>query len=332
MYSDYHRKNKLDLSVDPHSIKNYSKTFNSTARSTMNCNAQNTAKHPSNLPRSTMVVGVVQFKGSREQYTQSQDRLIEIISDAGEHGVELIVTPECVCSEYFFSTFEEARLYAERTDGTFAKALIECSVTWGMWCFVGVIEQGVDGRLFNSAFITNPDGELYVYRKRLLFDADEIWATSGEEYPVEVLKPHSLGEHNLAYLSYDPSPPYPLFDVHGWKVTVGICMDLNDPRFLNFCAHADVDLIAFPTNWIDEGKPVLNYWAALLQGMHRATLLAANSYGLDGDYTLSGHSSILQASPPTLLGEAPKVGDYIITCTLDYLVPLQSAHKEFVEE
>ena len=109
---------------------------------------------------------------------------------------------------------------------------------------------------------------------------------------------------------------------------MGICMDLNDPRFIEFCSRTDVDLIAFPTNWIDEGKPVINYWAALLQGMNRATLLAANSYGVDGDYTLSGHSAILQATPPTLLGEAPKVGDYLITCTLDYLIPLHPTQKE----
>ena len=109
---------------------------------------------------------------------------------------------------------------------------------------------------------------------------------------------------------------------------MGICMDFNDVRFLDFCVHSEVDLVIFPTNWIDEGKDVLQYWAAMLQGATRATLLAANSYGEDGSFHLYGHSAILRAHPPTLLGLAPKEGDCLMICKLDYHTVSELITKE----
>ena len=189
-----------------------------------------------------------------------------------------------------------------------------------MWCFVGVVEHAEEDRLFNSTFIASPRGQLLCYRKRLLFEADKTWAHSGEDYPMlEMYRSDSDSIINRDQLSLDePEAPYPLLNIFGWRATVGICMDLNDIRFLKFCQQTEVELIAFPTNWLDEGHDVLHYWAYLLQDMERATLLAANTYGTEDDITFCGGSAILQASPPTLFGRAPSEGDYMITVTLCY--------------
>ncbi len=266
-----------------------------------------------------MHVAVLQMKGWRSDYQESKARILEVIGEAGQKNVRIFVAPECVCSEYCFGSVEEALPFGEKLSGTFAQSLSQISQQSDMWCFVGVIEQDDQHRLFNSVLITAPDGTCQFYRKRLLFDADYLWALSGDEYPFVLPEKQRLTAFGIEASKDDPCPPYPLFEIDGWKVTVGICMDLNDLRFLDFCVRSDVDLIAFPTNWIDQGQPVLNYWATLMQDMHYTTLLAANSYGLDGDYLLSGGSAILQANPPTLLGEAPKTGDFLITCTLENL-------------
>ena len=282
------------------------------------------------LPNRSMHVAVLQMKGWRNDFSESKARLLEIVRDAGQRDVRIFVAPECVCSEYCFSSSKDAEAFGETLDGEFAQDLSQHSVKSNMWCFVGLIERGEHNRLFNSVLITNPNGQKQFYRKRLLFDADYLWATSGDEYPNVLPKDQQLSAFGLDGLVNDHSPPYPLFNIDGWRVTVGICMDFNDLRFINFCVHSDVDLIAFPTNWIDQGQPVLNYWAALMQDMRYTTLLAANSYGPDGEYRLSGRSAILQANPPTLLGEAPEEGDFLMTCTLENLRYL-TTHKEQIE-
>jgi predicted amidohydrolase len=181
-----------------------------------------------------------------------------------------------------------------------------------------VVELTELNELFNATFITSPEGELLCYRKRLLFEADVQWALSGDLYPA----PHSERQSNFLLdrthieLS-EPDAPYLLLNIFGWRATLGICMDLNDARFLQFCEEAKVDLVIFPTNWIEEGHDVAQYWAHLLRDT-RATLLAANSHGSEGEITFSGGSAILQATPPTLIGQAPLCGDYVITATLSH--------------
>ena len=281
-------------------------------KSDLNCSNQ------SSLPSPSMQVAVLQMKGWRNDFNESKIRLLDIVHDAGQKKIRIFVAPECACSEYCFRSSEEALSYSETLDGDFAQSLSQHSVNAQMWCFVGLIERDHQSRLFNSVLITSPNGQRQFYRKRLLFDADYLWAESGDDYPYTLPVDQKLSAFGLEPLVNDLSPPYPLFNIDGWRVTVGICMDFNDLRFINFCVHSEVDLIAFPTNWIDQGQPVLNYWAALMQDMRYTTLLAANSYGLDGEYMLSGRSAILQATPPTLLGEAPQEGDFLMTCTLEY--------------
>lgn len=262
-------------------------------------------------------LAVIQFKGQRDKYEECKRQLLALISEVAQEGARLIVAPEMACSEYLFADAQEALPFAETSRGDLARTLVTLSERFQTWCVFGVIELGEGDRLFNSAFITSPTGQLVTYRKRLLFDADHAWAYSGDEYP------HSLHEDNrLQFFGITPQegdlyPPYPLFDVYGWRMTVGICMDLNDQRFLDFCAHAGVDLIAFPTNWLEEGLDVLEYWAYLLSDIQGVTLLAANSYGAERDISFCGGSAILQStSPPVLLGQAPSEGNYFLMIKL----------------
>lgn len=276
-------------------------------------------------PLETLKVAVVQYRGDNATYHQTRDHLLSVLEETAQSGVSLIVAPECAASDYLFKDADEARRYAETLDGELANALRDIAQRYACWCFVGVVELSPSGQLFNTTFIAPPQGSLRHYRKRLLFDADTRWALSGDDYPAPPLASEPWIDIDRATLQLDePDAPYPLFNVFGWRVTTGICMDLNDPRFIAFCEQAEVDLIAFPTNWLDEGHEITAYWAYLLQNLPYATLLAANSHGAEGEITFSGGSSILQATPPTLIGRAPPTGDYVISVTLNYRMPITS--------
>ena len=304
-------------------------------------------------------VAAIQFKGLRADPAAARTSLLESIKNALEWGAQLVVSPELACTQYLFSSREEATLYAEDEKGLLAQALKDLSIKYGAWLVVGFIEKGMsmsleypDPHLYNSALISSPKGVLTIYRKRLLYIEDERWATPGEGLharwnlhvgpPPQALKvdlaveamPQIEASPSSTRLSIegdqereDPHPPYPLFEVNGLKMTVGICMDLNDPRFIAFCEAHKVELIAFPTNWIDEGHEVHSYWAHLLHRVSPATLIAANSYGREGDCQFRGESAILNISSYSLLAVAPSEGDHIIGVDLSPLYPSLTSQK-----
>ena len=107
----------------------------------------------------------------------------------------------------------------------------------------------------------------------------------------------------------------PIFEVDGRRATLAICMDMNDDDLIEHCREHQPALIAFPTNWVDQGDEVAPYWAWRLQGL-RCHLLAANTYGREGHVTFRGESAVLLSEPPTLLALAPREGDLLVELEL----------------
>jgi predicted amidohydrolase len=184
-------------------------------------------------------------------------------------AADLLVLPEMAATGYLFSDPEHARQVAEPARGPTLAALAPVAREAGVWLVCGFPEREADA-LFNSALVINPSGELaFVYRKTLLYEADENWARPGDS-------------------------GYQSFDSQAGRFGVGICMDFNDDRFIDWCTGADLDLVALPTNWLDEGTDVWPYWAWRLSPLPGVTLVAANTWGTEGDIRFSGRSVVLR--------------------------------------
>jgi predicted amidohydrolase len=143
--------------------------------------------------------------------------------------------------------------------------------------------------LYNSALVVSPLGALVTcYRKVLLYDADEAWASPGWRRSVV---PTSQG-----------------------PIVPAICMDLNDPGFSYFLLQQQPKVVAFCTNWIEEGAEVHAYWRDRLSGFDGA-FVAANSWGEDGDTAFCGRSAIFGPGRE-VLAEAPAEGDHVLVADL----------------
>lgn len=185
---------------------------------------------------------------------------------------------------YAFPNADAVRAVAEGPRGATFAALSPIARARRVFVVCGFPEIAGD-RLFNSAMVIDPAGELaFVYRKTLLYDADVPWAAPGDS-------------------------GYRAFDSDRGRFGVGICMDLNDDRFVDWVATERVPTIAFPTNWIDEGENVWWYWRERLIGL-RTSLVAANSWGADGELRFTGESAILVDGE--VHAAAPYVGDVAI--------------------
>ena len=94
------------------------------------------------------------------------------------------------------------------------------------------------------------------------------------------------------------------------RVAPAICMDINDPKFADFLQDTHPDIIAFCTNWIEEGQPVHPYWMQRLSGWS-GWLVAANSWGEDRGVEFCGRSAIV-APDGTIVAQADTEGDEVL--------------------
>lgn len=246
-----------------------------------------------------MRVAAIQMK-ARGTWEASLQVLRAGLGQVGE--VDLVVAPELALRGYAFNSRRAVREAAEPPDGPTWVALSKEARRLRTWIVVGFPE--LDGEaLYNSALVIGPDGALEgVYRKTMLFEADQRWACAG------------MGS-------------YPVVDTGAGRFSVGICMDLNDDAFLAGCAHEAVDVIAFPTNWIQEEGEVHPYWQARLRAgwpaeylglpgvqpdraRYTGVLVGANSYGREGVYTLAGRSAVL--TDERILASAPPTGEAVL--------------------
>ena len=235
-----------------------------------------------------MRVAGVQFRAASGSLAASRRRLVRLARSAAVDA-DLLVLPEMAATGYAFDSFAAAQAVAETPDGETFAVLSAVAAAAGCWLVAGFPERAGD-RLFNSAMVIRPDGELaFVYRKTMLFDAELPWATPGDS-------------------------GYRAFDTDAGRFGVGICMDLNDDGFLGWCRGAALDALAFPTNWVDEGDPdPWDYWASRL-GAEPAALVAANTWGTHGALRFCGRSAVLRQR--VILAALPKRGDGILRTDL----------------
>lgn len=250
-----------------------------------------------------MRIATIQFKGKKGQPEASWQALLRLIESAGEKGAQLIVCPEMALTGYLFTDPENAARVAEPAQGEGLRRLGELAARYRTHIVCGYPELAMSPasrvgtrRLYNAARVIGADGALlYNYRKRLLYESDFTWATPGDT-------------------------PYPLIELCSGKILcVGICMDLNDDRFTAFLRSKKPHLVAFCTNWLDEGLDVLPYWQWRLSGTH-SYFLAANTYGEEEapghkKTRFSGRSAILSPGGH-LLARGPDEGDAVMLADL----------------
>ncbi|HNN96377.1 MAG TPA: carbon-nitrogen hydrolase family protein [Pseudomonadota bacterium] len=220
-------------------------------------------------------IAALQFKAHKDQPAASLAALCQLIDEAAAAGASLVVCPEMAYTGYLFENAAAILPHCETARGGAFPRLSELAQRHGIYLVCGYPEIGesqdpspptgstpAPPRLYNSARVLSPDGALLCnYRKRLLFTADTTWATEGDT-------------------------PYPILQTPFGRLTVGICMDLNDDRFTEFLVQQSPLVVAFCTNWLDQGSDVLPYYCYRLRGF-AGVFAAANTYGGE---TSPGHA------------------------------------------
>lgn len=231
----------------------------------------------------------IQFHPEHSAPAQNRAHLEDLLDRAGSMGANLAVAPEMAITGYVWPDADAIRPYCEPGQGPTHEVVARACRRHGMWAVVGFAESAPDG-LYNSAMVVDGDGALRaVYRKNLLFELDTTWATPGQDRVI--------------------------VDTPWGRVAPAICMDLNDDRFTRWLNRERPDIIAFCTNWVDQGVDILPYWRARLYGW-RGWFVAADAWGLDSGVRMYGRSAIL-GPHGRLVALAEAEGDAVLLGEVD---------------
>jgi len=222
----------------------------------------------------SLKAGVVQFSPLYGRVGENLGRLELLVEDSVRRGAKVLVLPEMAWTGYLWPDAPSVRPWAETAgSGPGQDTMRDWSLRWDLTLIYGFPEWA-GGDLFNSQGIASPDGAVNpVYRKTHLFDADHWWAQPGD----------------TGYLQWS-SPWGPIGS--------GVCMDLNYPDLADHHRRMGTSILAFSTNWIDEGFDVVPYWLNQLGGSDRAgyqgLALFADRGGQEFGVNYRGQSSIFQ--------------------------------------
>ncbi len=218
---------------------------------------------------------------------------------AAKQGAALVAFPECAVQGYAL-TMREAAQWAEPIPGPSTAALATACSRLGLHAVVGLIEQDVDGVLYNSAALLGPQGVLGVYRKtHLPYLGVDRYLACGDDLP-------------------DP------FSTAFGRISLLICYDLRLPEPMRVLALTGAQLVVVSTAWPASARLYAEHLARTRAAENGVYLLAANRAGEERGTRYLGHSLIIDPDGQ-VLQEADADSEVLLVADVDLA---RSDHKE----
>lgn len=237
----------------------------------------------------SVTVAAIQFEPALGQKERNIEQLLRLTEQAARAGAALIVHPEMATSGYCWHSRAEVAPFVEPLPGPTTERFAQLARRFGCYIVLGLPEVApATGVFYNSAALVGPQGLLGVYRKTHSFIAEPKWAKDGDA-------------------------DLPVFDTPLGRIGIMICMDADFVEPARLLALAGADLIAFPTNWLDDKCPSATWMARAYE--NGVPIVAANRYGCERGVQFSGGSCVL--GPGGAVLASSDSGDGVVLATLD---------------
>ncbi len=212
-------------------------------------------------------VAAVQYEPTLGEKEKNVWNLLRLTEEAAQQNARLIVLPEMATTGYCWTSRLEIAPYTEPLPGPTTERFQALATRYN--CFIALGLPEVDPQTdvyYNSMVLLGPDGLIGTYRKIHSYISEPRWARDGD-----------LG--------------IPVWDTPLGRLGGLICMDTMYFEAARIAALQDVDVLLFPTNWLDEKCPS-SWWMtrAFENGIY---IVAANRYGNERGVQFSGGSCIL---------------------------------------
>jgi predicted amidohydrolase len=243
-----------------------------------------------------VTVSVIQTAPRDDDKPGNIARMAAWLDEAGARRSDFVVLPEVWTGTGFSREGAHAEL-AEPIPGPATGMLAEKARKHGMHVVGSLYERAADGRLFNSAPVIAPSGDIIgLYRKTHLFDA-----SNRPDLPpmLDESRKVSAGDALLTV------------ETNRGRAGVAICSDLRFPEIFREHALAGARMVLLPTAFL---APRLDHWEFLLRARAMDNQLFVIASGMVGrDFV--GRSMVVDPWG-VVLATAPDA-EGIITTTID---------------
>lgn len=199
----------------------------------------------------------------------AEDRLHAIddtLSNFERSPINLLVCPELFATGY--NVGESLRTNAETVNGDFCTAVSALAKKWNTAIVVGYSERDTDA-VYNSAACFNKDGRLLAnHRKTILPPGIE------PQY-------FDCGQHRTT------------FSLHGFKVELLICCEIEIPEFARDATRSGTDILVVPTALASNWHQVANHVIPTRAYENAVFVVYANHAGREGEVQYLGSSCIV---------------------------------------
>ena len=197
------------------------------------------------------------------------ERLVGLLREAGERGVELLVYPELALTTFFPRWYVEDvaatdEYYEKEMPGPETQRLFDEAARLGVGFTLGYAELTPDGERYNSTIMVERDGTVVGrYRKVHIpgHEDDEPWR------PFQHLERRYFQESHEGF---------PVFEAFGGTVGMATCNDRRWPETYRVLGLQGVELIAIGYNTPIHYAPDPTQDA--LQGFHNHLVMQAGAY------------------------------------------------------
>ncbi|MCC6559232.1 MAG: carbon-nitrogen hydrolase family protein [Polyangiaceae bacterium] len=216
-----------------------------------------------------------------------------VLGSGALRGVDLALLPEAILTGYVSPRGDfDLRPFAEPLEGPTARALAALARRHGL-ALAGPLVEAHAGRHYNSLLLFDREGTLAGHWRKRHPWFPERWATPGD-----------LGT--------------PVVDLTGLRITAAICFDIHFLTEDAGRALDEVDVLLFPTAWVD-GPARSDLRADLLPPLarrHRVGIVNANWAVSRPALPGQGGSRVLDAGG-RVIAEAPRGrGPYVVRAAL----------------
>ena len=249
-----------------------------------------------------MRAAVCQLNGGGEDVDENLASADRLVREAADGGADLAVLPELFA---YYGSQRQMRAMAEPLGGPITTFLSDLARDRSMWLLGGSVCEEDDGRVYNTSFLFDRNGEaLARYRKIHLYDAE----LPGQR-PIRESALFAAGDEVVTR------------DVEGIRLGLSICYDLRFPALYRGLMTSGAVVLAVPSAF--QATTGAAHWEALLRARaieEQSYVLAAAQWGPWGapgaGHRTFGNAMIVDPWG-AVLERAPEEGDGVWFADLD---------------